>query len=65
MLYLGVDMYYKRVPMNVKEAVLYETEKGFDTRDEFFEVMEEIAELYDTSLEDVLNIYYHPEECLA
>lgn len=57
-------MYYRRIAMNVKEAVLFETEKGFDTRDEFFEVMGEIAELYDMTLEDVLNVYYYPEECV-
>ena len=55
-------MYYKRVPMNVKEAVQFETEKGFDTRDEFYEVMNEIADLYDVTLEDVLNIFYNSEE---
>lgn len=55
-------MYYKRVPMNVKEAVQFETEKGFDSRDEFYEVMNEIADLYDVTLEDVLNIFYNSEE---
>lgn len=55
-------MYYKRVPMNVTEAVLFEAEKGFDTRDEFYEVMNEIADLYDVTLEDVLNIFYNSEE---
>ena len=55
-------MYYKRVPMNVNEAVQFEAEKGFDTRDEFYEVMNEIADLYDVTLEDVLNIFYNSEE---
>lgn len=65
MLYLGVNMYYKRVPMNVKEAVQFETEKGFDNRDEFYEVMNEIADLYDVTLEDVLNIFYNSEETVC
>lgn len=54
-------MYYKRVPMTVHEAVAFETAKGFDTKDEFYEVMREIAELYETSLADVLGIFYNQD----
>ncbi len=54
-------MYYKRVPMSVEEAVMFETAKGFESRDEFKEVMSEIAELYDTPLADVLVIFYNQD----
>jgi hypothetical protein len=54
-------MYYKRVPMSVEEAVAFESAKGFDTKDEFYEVMREIAELYDVELSIVLSIFYNQD----
>ncbi len=52
-------MYFKRVPMTLTEAVMHESFKGFDTKDEFYEVMREIADLYDVSLADVLEVFYN------
>lgn len=52
-------MYYKRVPMSLQEAVLSEAIKGFDTRDEFNEVMLEISEVYDVTLAEVLMTFYN------
>lgn len=52
-------MYFKRVPMSMEEAVIVESNKGFDTRDEFYEVMREIADLYDVTLAKVLEIFYN------
>ena len=55
-------MYYKRVPMSLREAVLTESIKGFDTRDEFNEVMLEISEVYDVTLSKVLMTFYNLEK---
>ena len=54
-------MYTKRVPMTLTEAVAYETDKGFDSRDEFREVMNDIAELYDVSIDVVYEVFYNQE----
>jgi hypothetical protein len=54
-------MYTKRVPMTLTEAVAYETDKGFDSRDEFREVMGEIADLYDVSVDVVYEVFYNQE----
>ena len=54
-------MYYKRIPMTLEEAVAFETAKGFDTRDEFREVMMEIADLYDVTVGEVYSVFYNQE----
>lgn len=54
-------MYYKRVAMSIEEAVALEANKGFDTRDEFYEVMREIAYEYDVTLAEVLHIFYNQD----
>ena len=54
-------MYYKRVPMSMEEAVMLESSKGFETRDEFYEVMREIAYEYDVTLDNVLGVYYNQD----
>jgi len=54
-------MYYKRVPMSMEEAVAFESAKGFETRDEFYEVMREIADLYDETLDNVLGVFYNQD----
>lgn len=57
-------MYFKRVPMNLQEAVSYEVSKGFESRDEFREVMNEIADEYNVTVDLVYNIYYNQDiEC--
>lgn len=57
-----IEMYYKRVPMTLTEAVMSESLKGFDSKDEFYEVMREIADLYDVTLAEVLGIFYNQNE---
>lgn len=52
-------MYYKRVPMSIEEAVALESYKGFESKDEFYEVMREIADVYDVTLSDVLVLFYN------
>ena len=54
-------MYYKRVPMTLEEAVAFESAKGFDTKDEFYEVMREISDLYETPLAEVFGIFYNQD----
>lgn len=54
-------MYYKRVPMTLTEAIASESYKGFDTKDEFYEVMREISEVYDVTLVEVLGIFYNQD----
>jgi hypothetical protein len=54
-------MYYKRIPMTLEEAVEFESAKGFDTKDEFYEVMRDIAYEYEVKLVDVLNIFYNAD----
>ena len=54
-------MYYKRVkvPMSLEEAVAYEAAKGFDSGDEFREVMMEIADLYEVNVDEVFSLFYN------
>ena len=54
-------MYYKRVPLTLEEAVKLEANKGFDSRDEFYEVMRDVAFSYDVTLADVLEIFYNQD----
>lgn len=54
-------MYYKRVPMTLTEAIASEACKGFETKDEFYEVMREIADLYNVTLASVLEIFYNQD----
>jgi len=52
-------MYYKNVTLSIEEAVGQETSKGFECKDEFCEVMREIADEYDVTMDKVLNIFYN------
>lgn len=54
-------MYYKRVPLSLKEAIMQEADKGFDSRDEFYEVMQDVAFSYDVPLANVLDIFYNQD----
>lgn len=57
-------MYFKRVPMNLQEAVSFEVSKGFESRDEFREVMNEIADEYNVTVDLVYDLYYNQDiEC--
>jgi len=50
--------YYKRVVMDIVEALESEVEKGFDSADEKAEVFSELAEEYNVSVSEVYRIYY-------
>lgn len=54
-------MYYKKVPLTIEEMVKLETDKGFDSRDEFYEVMREIAHFCNVTLADVLKVFYNQD----
>lgn len=54
-------MYYKKVPLTLEEMVKLETDKGFDSRDEFYEVMREIALYSNVTLAQVLKVYYNQD----
>lgn len=53
--------YFKRVAMEIEEAIAFESSKGFESRDEFYEVMREIASVYDVTLANVLEIFYNQD----
>lgn len=53
--------YFKTVAIDIEEAVILETNKGFESRDEFYEVMREIAYEYDVTLAEVLEIFYNQD----
>ena len=48
--------YMKTVMMDVEEAVESEIIQGFDSRDEYNEVMRDIAREYNVSLVEVIKI---------
>jgi len=50
--------YYKRVIMDVREAVAEEVAKGFETFDEMLEVFNEIASEYQIGTDYVWEIYH-------
>ena len=50
--------YFKRVQMNVQEAILQEAVTGFDSSDEMREVFLEISEIYNIPLFQVYSIYF-------
>lgn len=54
-------MYYKTTPITLKEAVAQEAAKGFECKDEFYEVMRDIAYEYEVSTSEVLSIFYDME----
>ncbi len=51
--------YFKRVAIDIEEAIALESSKGFETRDEFYEVMQEIAFEYNVTLAEVLTVFYN------
>lgn len=40
---------------------MQEADKGFDSRDEFYEVMQDVAFSYDVPLANVLDIFYNQD----
>lgn len=50
-------MYYKTVPMTLEEAVIQEASKGFDSWDEFQEVIRDIAREYNSTFSFVLTVF--------
>jgi hypothetical protein len=57
-------MYFKQVHMSLQEAIAFEVKKGFETRDEFREVMMEIADEYNVTVDLVYDLYYNQDiEC--
>lgn len=52
-------MYYRRVRMTLEEVVARELEQGFDSRDEFVEVVKEIAETYKVTFAEVRSLFYN------
>lgn len=53
--------YYKKVKLTLTEAIEQELSKGFDTKDEFNEVMKEISYEYGVPLSEVYGIAYSSE----
>lgn len=53
--------YFKRVMMDIEEAIGTEASKGFESRDEFYEVMNDIAREYNVTLAFVLDIFYNSD----
>lgn len=49
--------YMKQLVMSIREAIELELSKGFDTHDEFKEVMQEIAYEYGVTTDDVYSVY--------
>lgn len=49
--------YFKRVMMDLQEAIEQELKLGFDTPDEFRSVMRDIADEYNVTLDVVYEAY--------
>lgn len=52
-------MYYRRVRLTLEEVVARELKQGFDSRDEFVEVVNEIAETYKVTFAEVRSLFYN------
>jgi len=50
--------YYKSIAISIQEAIEKEVKAGFESNDEFKEVMKEIASEYNTDLGQVYGIYF-------
>ena len=48
--------YMKAVKMSIEEAVQSELDKGFDTYDEMFEVVQDVAREYNVSSSAVMSL---------
>lgn len=54
---IGAKMYTKTVRMTLTEAIDFEVSKGFESKDEFKEVMMDIAAEYGVTYYDCIRIY--------
>jgi len=54
-------MYHKSISLSLEQAISEETNKGFESADEFREVMREIAYEYNVTIDKVLNIFYNQD----
>ena len=51
--------YMKAVKMSIEEAVQSELNKGFDTYDEMFEVVQDVAREYNVSSSAVMSLIWN------
>lgn len=51
--------YFKRVAIDIEEAIALEVKKGFECRDEMNEVFHEIAQEYNVTVGEVWELYYN------
>jgi len=57
--------YYATVALSIEEALEQEISKGFDSADEFKEVMIDIAYEYNVTVSDVYAIYSNMDVAIA
>ena len=50
--------YMKTVKMTIEEAILSEFNQGFESSDEYFEVIRDIAREYNVTTGDVFNLIF-------
>jgi hypothetical protein len=53
--------YYKKVAIDIQQAIEVEVKKGFESRDEMREVFYEIAQEYNVTPSDVWSLYYEAD----
>ena len=51
--------YMKAVKMSIEEAVQFELDKGFDSYDEMFEVVQDVAREYNVSSSAVMSLIWN------
>ena len=51
--------YMKAIKMSLEEAVQSELDKGFDTYDEMFEVVQDVAREYNVSSSAVMSLIWN------
>lgn len=51
--------YYKKIALDIEEAVQLELDKGFDTYDEMFEVVQDISREYAVSSSQVMSLIWN------
>jgi hypothetical protein len=53
--------YYKKVAIDIQQAIEVEVKKGFESRDEMREVFYEIAQEYNVTPSYVWSLYYEAD----
>lgn len=51
--------YMKSIKMSIEEAVQFELDKGFDTYDEMFEVVQDVSREYDVPSSAVMSLIWN------